>query len=1182
MRGFTAFTALAVLVLLVAHVPAAVAAPSVVCTGTNPGPSGVLEVAISGTSSNTDSLGISESGGNYFLVLDSGGSTPVCTGTTYPDSGNSGFPTVEVTGSTLLATDFQASGDDGLTFDGQAGVANTLDLGPLPGPGVTVSVAAGTVNWGTKQNSFAGISIIEGASSGGTTFEADGTGGYTFTGGGSGGNVFDLSSAEAGIQFSLPDGKVYGLTTGTDNFSNIQTFDGSTGGGTFFVAGTSDGDTFNGAGDDNYFIAGSGSATFNGGGGYNNKLELPDTVTPATPLTVNVSGTTVGGTANDTATVGPATYSFSGIKTFQANSGNTDFIASGTTGGYTIDFTGTGNTLDLSSWPYYAPGTVVRAPDGIVQQGNSLVDSFVGTATIDGSSAGNTIFFASSHGGFTFNGSGPGNSLGLNAAGTGVTASVPDGTITGLTGGNDNFSGISDFHGADAGGTHFIASGTTGGYTFDAGNGSGDMLDLSNLPASGTTVSVPEGTVNWEQFQDTFSGITSFVGSTSGNTTFKTDSTGGYTFTGESTYNMLDLTAAGPNVTASAQDGKVTLASGSDDFSGISIFVGSSSGNTDFIASGTTGGEHFAGKGSGNTLDLSAIPASNMAGGRTLVSVPAGSVSSTVSPDSFTGITKFIGSSSGNTSFFTDSGGFTFTGGGTSGNELDLNGPAGESVSVPTGQVTGLTGGTLGFSNVQRFDGPASGGTTFIGGSNDGDTFVSGGDGNLFVAGSGGATFINGGGSATLDFSGVATSQNSPLTVDLSGGPTGINTATVGATTYTIWKVVSFRGSQSGNTRFILSGTGGFTFAGGGTGNVLDLSGAPGATVTVNGDSLADPGVVSGLTNFDDTFSDIQSFPGAGTVLYRLTVETTGGGAGSVTSSPSGINCGSTCSHNFASGTSVTLTATPAAGSQFAGWSGACSGTGTCSVPMTSTTAVSATFELQPAYTLSVETSGNGTGTVTSSPSGIDCGSTCSHDFASGTSVALTPVPAAGSTFAGWSGACTGTGTCSVPMNATKAVGAAFSLVPAYALTVVKSGMGKGTVTSSPAGIDCGGTCSYNFTSGTDVTLKAVAAPGSTFAGWHGACEGAQPCNVTITAAGSVTAIFLADCVVPNVKGKNLSTARRMLKAHFCSAGRIEHAYSSKVKKGRVIAARPGSGRELQPAARVNLVVSEGRHRRRK
>ena len=84
---------------------------------------------------------------------------------------------------------------------------------------------------------------------------------------------------------------------------------------------------------------------------------------------------------------------------------------------------------------------------------------------------------------------------------------------------------------------------------------------------------------------------------------------------------------------------------------------------------------------------------------------------------------------------------------------------------------------------------------------------------------------------------------------------------------------------------------------------------------------------------------------------YTLTVSKTGtGGTGTVTSSnPTGITCGTTCSAAFASGTAVTLTATPAAGSEFAGWSGGgCSGTGTCTVTMSSAQAVTATFNLTP------------------------------------------------------------------------------------------------------------------------------------------------------------------------------------------------------------------------------------------
>jgi uncharacterized delta-60 repeat protein len=81
-------------------------------------------------------------------------------------------------------------------------------------------------------------------------------------------------------------------------------------------------------------------------------------------------------------------------------------------------------------------------------------------------------------------------------------------------------------------------------------------------------------------------------------------------------------------------------------------------------------------------------------------------------------------------------------------------------------------------------------------------------------------------------------------------------------------------------------------------------------------------------------------------VRYRgstLTVAKTGSSSGSVTSSPAGISCGSTCSAPFAA-VPVTLTATPAAGSRFAGWSGACSGTGTCTLTMSGDRAATARF----------------------------------------------------------------------------------------------------------------------------------------------------------------------------------------------------------------------------------------------
>lgn len=162
-----------------------------------------------------------------------------------------------------------------------------------------------------------------------------------------------------------------------------------------------------------------------------------------------------------------------------------------------------------------------------------------------------------------------------------------------------------------------------------------------------------------------------------------------------------------------------------------------------------------------------------------------------------------------------------------------------------------------------------------------------------------------------------------------------------------------------------------------------------------------------------------------------LSVSRTGSGSGTVNSSPSGIACGTDCSQTYVSGTRVTLTASAASGSVFAGWSGGgCAGTGTCSVTVNTLIGVTATFNSTSTTTrtLTVSRSGSGTGTVTSAPAGITCGTDCTQAYTYGTRVTLTASAASGSVFGGWSGGgCTGTGTCSVTLNAATGVTATFN-----------------------------------------------------------------------------------------------------------------------------------------------------------
>jgi hypothetical protein len=175
-------------------------------------------------------------------------------------------------------------------------------------------------------------------------------------------------------------------------------------------------------------------------------------------------------------------------------------------------------------------------------------------------------------------------------------------------------------------------------------------------------------------------------------------------------------------------------------------------------------------------------------------------------------------------------------------------------------------------------------------------------------------------------------------------------------------------------------------------------------------------------------------------------------------------------------------------------------------VTMSADTTVTAGFVVQ-SFALAVNTSGTGTGTVTSAPTGINCGSTCSTSFSFNADVTLTATAATGSIFTGWSGACTGTGSCVVTMNAAKTVTANFT-VPTFVLTVNKVGGGAGTVTSTPAGINCGATCSFAFKNNTMVTLTAAPGAGAAFTSWTGACTGSGACTVTMSAAQTVTALF--------------------------------------------------------------------------
>jgi PASTA domain-containing protein/List-Bact-rpt repeat protein len=176
-------------------------------------------------------------------------------------------------------------------------------------------------------------------------------------------------------------------------------------------------------------------------------------------------------------------------------------------------------------------------------------------------------------------------------------------------------------------------------------------------------------------------------------------------------------------------------------------------------------------------------------------------------------------------------------------------------------------------------------------------------------------------------------------------------------------------------------------------------------------------------------------------IPVKLQVKKTGDGQGTVSSKRSRfsetINCGSGkgCDAYFEQGEAASLVANPSAGSTFAGWKtpgGDCSTSLNCKVEVTRASRLQANFKRKqpPAdKTLTLTKAGSGTGMVTSTPGGISCGSACTHAFNHGTAVTLTAVASARSRFAGWSGDCSGAGTCALTMSANRSVTATFKVL---------------------------------------------------------------------------------------------------------------------------------------------------------
>ena len=309
----------------------------------------------------------------------------------------------------------------------------------------------------------------------------------------------------------------------------------------------------------------------------------------------------------------------------------------------------------------------------------------------------------------------------------------------------------------------------------------------------------------------------------------------------------------------------------------------------------------------------------------------------------------------------------------------------------------------------------------------------------------------------------------------------------------------------------------------------------------------------------------------------------TGGGSVTATPAPAGYSCrvanGTTsgpCAASFASDSAVTLTAVPDQGVTFGGWGGDCAAAGTAtSCTLTPSSAKNVTVTFLVTHQAKVTLTGSGNGTVASSPAGtINCrlaggnvSGACSAAGLENASITLTATADAGSTFAGWSGPCTGTAsTCTVPLSQSQAVGAVFSANSIATVTLQTaadaSGLGGGYVSSAQigsagalschriGGITSGAACTTNFGSGTQVTLTATPDAISTFTGWSGPCAGSgTTCTFTVgSSAVTPVAKFAASSsangvsVAPTGSGIGSLTITTSIQSAPCNQAQVNRA----------------------------------------
>lgn len=238
-----------------------------------------------------------------------------------------------------------------------------------------------------------------------------------------------------------------------------------------------------------------------------------------------------------------------------------------------------------------------------------------------------------------------------------------------------------------------------------------------------------------------------------------------------------------------------------------------------------------------------------------------------------------------------------------------------------------------------------------------------------------------------------------------------------------------------------------------------------------------------------------------------LTVEKSGSG----TLTAPGINCGTDCTETVDLGTSVQVQASPGTGVVLRRWLNGCTHSqSACAVTMNGNKTVTAEFGRPRVVVTKI---GTGSGTVTSLPAAINCGSTCAGEFDPTTVVGLTAKHDPGSIFEGWSGNFSPVSNQpnSAQVNTSQKPYAEGSVRFTKVYTLNVGVKGNGSVKSTDGKINCPGDCEESYTSGsTIVVLYYTVKVGSAFVGWGDSCTGTNSqCKVSLSSSDRrVTAEF--------------------------------------------------------------------------